>query len=175
MNSPAAQTMQADYPRPACAARRRRGRGEKRLILKGLNSQVATGPNQSVKIIRMVFGGRACKLRRRAGAPSEALSSGEGPGAVGEDCLRLGAAKPSSAADRVSWGRLFFGYFILAKQKKVRPPVNGGIQRIRKQSPRVRRRTWRLRKAGLLPSSKERPLIANQKGFFFVATAVFRR
>ena len=78
-------------------------------------------------------------------------------------------------ADRVSWGRLFFGYFLLAKQKKVRPPVNGGTQRIRKPSPRVRRGTRRLRKAGLLPGSKDRPLIANQKGVFFAVGAVFRR
>ena len=125
-------------------------------------------PDQSVNFIRMVFGGRACKLRRFSRAPSEALSSGEGPGVVGEDCLRLGAAKPSSAAarrfeqrkgvgvaDRVSWGRLLFGYFFLAKQEKVRPrvrrgtrrlrkvhpPVNGGTQRLRTQTPRVRRRT----------------------------------
>ena len=146
-------------PRPACAARRRRGRGEKRLILKGSTSQVATGPDQSVKFIRMVFGGRAGKLRRFSRAPSEALSSGEGPGAVGEDCLRFGAAKPSSAAarrfeqrkgvgvaDRVSWGRLLFGYFFLAKQEKVRPPVNGGTQRIRKQTLHTKRKTRRFRK-----------------------------
>ena len=175
MNSPAAQTMQAETPAPPALLDDAEGEGKasdsERLEQPSCN-WTRSKPDQSVKIIQMFFGGRAGKLRRFSRAPSEALSSGEGPGEVGEDCLR-GAAPSSAAArrfeqrkgvgvaDRVSWGRLFFGYFILAKQKKVRP--------------RVRRGTRRLRKAHLLPGSKDCPLIANQKGVFSVVTAVFRR
>ena len=79
--------------------------------------------------------------------PSAASSSAAGNGKEGEDCLR--PEGPSSAALRCSRAaqstrhrrapqraRLFFGYFLLARQKKVRPPVNGGKQRISKlESP----------------------------------------
>ena len=79
-------------------------------------------------------------VRRNApGAPCESPSSGANAGVVREDCLRASTIKtvsaclstsPSSAAARVceqrrepegrrTWGRLFFGYFLLAKQKKV--------------------------------------------------------
>jgi len=34
-------------------------------------------------------------------------------------------------------GRLFFGYFLLAKQKKVRPPVNGGTQRFSNHNRKI--------------------------------------
>ena len=62
-------------------------------------------------------------------SPFPPPSSAAEPGVVGEDCLRL--AEPSSAAARLGEqrrappkgaaerGRLFLGYFLLAKQKKV--------------------------------------------------------
>ena len=53
--------------------------------------------------------------------------------------------------------------------------VDFGKRRISKPRPPVSSKTLRLRKAHLLPDSKDRPLIANPKGVFFVATAVFRR
>ena len=53
--------------------------------------------------------------------------------------------------------------------------LGGGERRISKPGPPVSSKTLRLRKAHLLPDSKDRPLIANPKGVFFVATAVFRR
>ena len=61
-------------------------------------------------------------------------------------------------ADRVSWGRLFFGYFLLAKQKKVCPPVSGGKQRIRKPRSRIRRGTQRFQKPRPLISGKTQQL-----------------
>ncbi len=79
--------------------------------------------------------------------PSAASSSAAGNGKEGEDCLR--PAGPSSAAPRCSRAaqstrrsrapqraRLFFGYFLLARQKKVCPPVSGGNQRLKSASPR---------------------------------------
>ena len=79
--------------------------------------------------------------------PSAASSSAAGNGKKGEDCLR--PAGPSSAAPRCARAaqstrrsrapqraRLFFGYFLLARQKKVRPPVSGGNQRLKSASPR---------------------------------------
>ncbi len=83
----------------------------------------------------------SCGLARRItpGAPCKSPSSGANAGVVREDCLRAStnsttratkSTSPSSAAARVceqrrepegrrTWGRLFFGYFLLAKQKKV--------------------------------------------------------
>lgn len=71
--------------------------------------------------------------------PRAAPSNGAGPGEVGEHCLR--AAGPScaaarhresrravGAADRVTRGRLFFGDFLLATQKKARPRVRRGTR-----------------------------------------------
>ena len=57
--------------------------------------------------------------------PAAAPSIADEAGVFGEDCLR--AASPSSAAARfgekrrkqAAGGNLFFGYFLLAKQKKV--------------------------------------------------------
>ena len=79
----------------------------------------------------------ACGRRARGSAgegniPCEALSNAVWRGVVGEDCLRPQAEFRSPRAGRVaqgtrrsrarSLGRLFFGYFLLAKQKKVSPP-----------------------------------------------------
>ena len=71
--------------------------------------------------------------------PRAAPSNGGEPGVVGEDCLRGKA--PSSAAPRCEraaqstrrsratlWARIFFGYFLFARKKKVRPRVRRGTQ-----------------------------------------------
>ena len=100
-----AQTVLALFPVAPCAARRRRGHEQNRSQLLPL----------------------AVELKRSSpcGAPSNAGK----PGDVGEHCLR--AAGPSCAAarldesrrevgiaDRGAGGRLFFGSFLLATQKK---------------------------------------------------------
>ena len=83
---------------------------------------------------------------RRLRAPCEAPSNAGGPGDFGWRCLSpAGASLASRPARRVaqgsrrsrprSLGRLFFGYFLLAKQKKVCPPVNGGNQRKNSENP----------------------------------------
>ena len=96
--------------------------------------------------------------------PSTPPSSGDGPGAVGEDCLSPKGEFRSRPARRAAQGtplelhpkgaatcpegntlgvrgRLFFGYFLLAKQKKVCPPVRGGTQRKTKPTTRQAART----------------------------------
>jgi hypothetical protein len=106
--------------------------------------------------------------------PSVASSCAAGNGIKGEDCLR--PAGPSSAAPRCARAaqstrrsrapqraRLFFGYFLLARQKKVRPPVSGGNQRIRKPGPRARRGTRRLRKAHPPVSCRKQRIISQTR------------
>jgi len=78
--------------------------------------------------------------------PSAASSSAGRAGAFGSHCLsrrRVHANRPlvraaqstrrSRAPQRA---RLLFGYFFLARQEKVRPPVNGGNQHLKSASPR---------------------------------------
>ena len=123
------QTVLAPLSVASCAARRRKGLIENRTHINRMWCQVPFG---------VLF------LPPRA-----APSNGVRPGAVGEDCLRakpefrpagstLGVRSPPVVAEQrrapgesraTLWARFFFGYFLLARQKKVRPRVRRGTQR----------------------------------------------
>ena len=88
-------------------------------------------------------------------APWEALSNAGGSGAVGLPCSSRRRVQASRPARRVAQGTglarrrprggLFFGYFLLATQKKVRPPARRKTAH-QENRPRVGRGTRRLRR-----------------------------
>ena len=116
LNSPAARTTPADCPRPICVARRST-RGPKKRRGTTANAEFAVG-------MPIPLGG----AEQRRGWRKK-----------GEHCLSpLGGELRSPRQPRVAQGtprsgaptrsRLFFANFLLAKQKKVRSPVNGEKQ-----------------------------------------------
>ena len=131
-NSPAAQTRQADCPRPASVAQRlSRGPPERRpgSASKTKNSLLrSTAKNgQKSNSLRHRFStGRLsgplerCRATQAGADQGRALSEGEAR-------VAQPPRQPSSAGYRRSRhrprGGLFFGYFLLATQKKVRPPA----------------------------------------------------
>ena len=124
----APQTVLADCPRPFSAARRFRWGPQKASQLWGSAADLA-----KLQLERLSFSeSDALPL------PSASSSSAGGAGVVGLHCLsrrRVHASRPPrQVAQRTRQrratkrARLLFGYFFLAKQEKVRSPVNGENQ-----------------------------------------------
>ncbi len=128
LNSPAAQTRQAESPRHFCVARHLSRGPEKRQDSTSRAWRLAFSATDE----RIHFGGQWLSPRRLSGPhlkrratqlPAEkGRGLSEGAARVPQPPPAASSAGESAQADRVSWGRLFFGYFLLAKQKKVRPP-----------------------------------------------------
>ena len=121
-NSPSAQTARGPDPRkaPLLGAHRRAGCGEVGPLLRsadaGANASYGAWEFQPLCVRRAAQQNEdqrdACLSRRRVcGQPSF--------------CEQRRLPRERSGRGRRQWGRLFFAYFLLAKQKKVRPPPGG--------------------------------------------------
>ncbi len=139
------QTVLAEIPRPACVARRSTwgpkgvaaDRLEQKTQLTGFYGRLAKTPISTVdRNFETLFP-----------QPSAASSSAGRAGVVGSHCLSRRRVHANRPAHRVAQGtpkgrrprgRLFFGYFLLAKQKKVRPPARRKPKPIEATSPAPR-------------------------------------
>jgi len=144
-NSPAAQTRQAEIPRPACVAQRLPRGPEKRPCptvraeKRGSHGQTEKKPkNETHRFSVDALPGplRGTDQRRNAGGLRRGLSEGEAR--VPQPPGRTSSGGNLAAGGASLRGRLFFAYFLLAKQKKVRRPSRAEPQAIRSrklQSP----------------------------------------
>ena len=141
MNSPAAQTMRSDCPRPACVAQRLSRGPERRLgsTCKREIDLLRSTAKKGQKSKRNPFspGGftgplERCRATQGFADQGRALSEGQRPELRSPRETRVAQGTRQSRAP--TQGRLFFAYFLLATQKKVMPPVNGGKQCFRKHS-----------------------------------------
>ena len=151
-----AQTVLADCPRPVSAARRRRGdQRQYRVEMRAAAVSVSFGFDLS------------CPVRRRAT---------EGGAEKGEDCLSRrrvpqppsqpsSAGHPEGAPNRA---RLLFGYFFLARQEKVSPPVRGGTQRLRQAKEN---QPQRKRAAKAARQCAAKPIKSQSTNFFPVSNS----
>jgi len=130
LNSPAAQTTPADYPRRFSVARRStRGpkggvdqAGNRKLKCCGQPEKKPKTTYQSSNTDALPGLLRGAEQRRWAGGSRLALS--EPQASLGKPPGSPSSARNPRSGHRPK-GRLFFAYFLLAKQKKVRRPQGG--------------------------------------------------
>ena len=86
-----------------------------------LNARLDTAKNEYFRFFRDAFRVpmEGAEQRRNAGGSRLALSEPQAS-LASRPAFRVAQGTPKG---RRPWGRLFFGYFLLAKQKKVRPPA----------------------------------------------------
>ena len=136
LNSPAAQTTQAEDPRPACVAQRLSRGPERRLgsTCKREIDLLRSTAKKGQKSKRNPFspGGftgplERCRATQGFADQGRALSEGQRPELRSPRETRVAQGTRQSRAP--TQGRLFFAYFLLATQKKVMPRVRRGTQR----------------------------------------------
>ena len=120
------QTVLADCPQPVCVARRSTWGPEKH---RKPTAKDETKGGEAAPGLPDPLGG--AEQRRVVGGCRLALFEPQAS-LASRPTARVAQGSPHSGA--MTQGRLFFGYFLLAKQKKVRPRVRRGKQRLRKPS-----------------------------------------
>jgi len=115
------QTVLALFPVAPCAARRRRGHEQNRVLF------------HPRAVVQRRFGIPLEDAEQRSLERGSGRALFEGEARVAQPPLRASSARNPANGGASTRGRLFFGYFLLAKQKKVSPRIRRGTQRFRKK------------------------------------------